>query len=145
MVSFYKFRGFSPIMTFPTFVKHYLPWFYKNEFWFFRPQSDFIYDNNDNLLVDFLGRMEQLDDDFAVIANKLDIPFKRLPKSNTSELKGVISRKTAYVLRKHPSVLFHLSLNNEIPRDYKELYTPEALAIVNDLYARDIELLGYSY
>ena len=145
MVSFYKFRGFSPLVSFPTFVKHYLPKYFKDEFWFFRNQADFIYDNNDRLIVDFLGKMERLDDDFSIIANKLDIPFTRLPKSNTSELKGFFSKKSANVILKHPDILFRLKLNSELKRDYRELYTPEALAIVNDLYARDIELLGYSY
>jgi len=145
VVSFYKFRGFSSLVSFTTFVKDYLPLYFKNEFWFFRNQADFIYNDQDELLVDYLGKMEQLDSDFAYIANSLDIPFKKLPRSNTSEAKGLFSKKSARLLLKYPSILFKMSLNNEINKDYHYMYTPETLAIVNDLYARDVALLGYSY
>ena len=50
----------------------------------FRPQSDFIFDEQDHLMVDFLGRFERLAEDYAVLADRLG-RGSQLPVLNSSQ------------------------------------------------------------
>ena len=81
----------------------------------FKPQYEFLYDTNNNLLVNHLAYFETINDDFTFITNKL--------KLNAS-------------LGKH----------NANPGDsYRDIYTEESIAIVKDIYAKDINLFGYEF
>jgi hypothetical protein len=79
----------------------------------FWEQSSFIFDQKDNLKVDFLGRVETIEEDFAAILKRLSIP--------------------------PPKKLAHL---NSSPSDVVPL-TSEIINQVNRLYPRDAQLLGY--
>jgi hypothetical protein len=81
----------------------------------FVPQYKFLCDNNYNILVDFIGKYEKLEEDFSVIANKININTK-LNKYNES---------------KH--------------RFYKKYYDVETINIVEEIYYKDIELFNYSF
>jgi len=50
--------------------------------WFVGPQSDFIYDEDGRLLVDFVGRFERLQADFDVICRRLGMSPEPLPHVN---------------------------------------------------------------
>jgi len=145
VVSFYKFRGFNNLVSFNHFVNRYLPEYFEKEYWFFRPQTDFIFDDNENLVVDFVGRFESLDKDFNSIAEKMNIPFSKLPFDNVSEGKKIISRKSFNLIKKHPEALSHLNFMNTENKDYKELYNSTSKEIVEKLYERDMDLLKYKY
>lgn len=79
----------------------------------FRPQHTFFCDAHGQAQVDFVGRFERLEQDFAVVAERLGCS-RPLARVNASE-RG----------------------------DYRRYYTPEMRRIVAEVYARDIELLGY--
>jgi len=81
-------------------------------------QSKFILDKNKNLLVNEIIRFENLDSDFKKIAAKLRLK-KGLPHANKSK--------------------------NIEERGYQEVYCKESKKIIADLYADDIELLGYRF
>lgn len=145
MVSFYKFRGFSSLVTFNTFVRYYLPEYIEKEHWFFRPQTDFIYDTNEKLAVDFVGRMEQLNTDFEQVANRLNIPFTELPRSNHSEEKGLLSRKSFNLFKKHPGIVSRLNFESQNLKDYRALYSSESKKTVQKYYEKDTDLLNYIF
>ncbi|MFT4697413.1 MAG: hypothetical protein ACI9SJ_000536 [Flavobacteriaceae bacterium] len=144
MVSFYKFRGYSSIITFENFIHHYLPYCFEKQHWFFRPQTDFICDDNQKFLTDYIAKMEQLDKDFPVIAKKLNLANEILPKSNHSIERGFASRKSLNIIKEHPSILKYLSFNNKI-YNYKDAYSESSLKIVASYYEKDIDLLKYAY
>lgn len=81
----------------------------------FRSQHLYLTDESGNILVDFIGRFEQLDNDFKFISEKLkvriDLPHIRRGK----------------------------------PRNYKDYYTTRAARMVERRYERDIEMFGYTY
>jgi hypothetical protein len=80
----------------------------------FWEQSNFIFDQKDNLMVDFLGRVETLNESLEVILERLQIS----PQKAVSHLNR--SQDSALVL------------------------TPEITGRVNQLYSRDTRLLGYA-
>jgi len=80
-----------------------------------RLQKDFIYSKNGELLVDFVGRYENLDDDFCTICDHIGIST-RLP---------------------------HLNVYKEKP--YQLYYTPETNELVTKAFAEDFEIFGYKF
>jgi hypothetical protein len=81
----------------------------------FRPQIDFITDANGHMAMDYLGRIERLDTDFAIICQKLGLGAL-LPRLNEGE-------------KDH----------------YSKAYSAEMIEIVGKSYRRDIGLLNYSF
>ena len=80
----------------------------------FKPQYLFVCDNESNIIVDFIGKYENLENDFNKVIKKLGIETSLL-QENTSERK---SYETYY---------------NENTRD-----------IVREIYQKDFELFGYA-
>ena len=87
-----------------------------------RYQYAFLADNNGEgpLLVDFVGKFEDMQQDFDEICDIIEIPREKLPHLN----KGMRSKR-----KKH----------------YSEFYTEESKELVRKLYRKDIEFFGYEY
>lgn len=81
----------------------------------FRPQYQWVGDDN-KVMVDFVGRFENLQEDFNVICNKIGIPQRRLPHTNKSTHKR-----------------------------YADYYDEETRGIVAKKYAKDIEYFKYKF
>jgi hypothetical protein len=80
------------------------------------PQYKFIYDTKETLHADFIGKFENLQEDFNKVCEKLGIEKRILPHS----------KKT-----KH--------------KNYEEYYDNETREIVEEKYRKDIELFGYEF
>lgn len=78
-------------------------------------QKDFVTDEKGNVIIDFIGRFENMEDDFEKICNKIGFTSK-LKKTNKSSHK-----------------------------DYKYYYDEKLKKIVHELYKDDIELFNYSF
>jgi len=79
-------------------------------------QLDYVTDENGNLLVDFIGRLENFDDDVHEVFNKIGVPLERVPHKNRS---------------RH--------------QHYSTFYTPDTEMIVRERFKRDIEYFGYEF
>jgi hypothetical protein len=77
--------------------------------------SAFLCDENGKELVDFVGRYENMEEDFASVCRKIGIDIA-LPHVNRSE-----------------------------HAHYRDYYTAETKAIVSRLFARDIERFHYTF
>ncbi len=83
----------------------------------FRSQSDYVTSSPGRIAVDFVGRYETLNDDFAHVAHRIGLPPDiRLPRLQTA------------------------------PRlNHAHFYTAETRGIVATRYANDIELFEYQF
>ena len=124
MVSAWKCQWVScnQYKTFKDFILYFLP--ESNSITFFRwshvmPFTDTrmkLFNSNGNQLIDFIGKVENLQEDFNIICDKIGIPQQQLPHKNKTK-------------HKH----------------YMEYYDDETREIVAQKYARDIEYFGYKF
>lgn len=130
VVSFYHYLGYATKMSFDSFVLEQLDELFSTPKldWFVAPSSDFIYSNNDELLVDFVGRFECYQHDFGVLASKLKTTQVNLPIINSSS-----ATQSA------------LSSSYQPKPSYQSYYSLECRDKVALLYKRDVEILGYSF
>jgi len=80
-----------------------------------QPQAQILCDENGACGVDFLGRFDRLDQDFAVVAERLGVTV-RLERHNSSSHE-----------------------------DYRKHYNDRSRRLVAELYREDIEAFGYEF
>ena len=81
----------------------------------FIPQHEYLCDNKGNILVDFIGRFENLDKDILLLSKKL----------------------------KKDINLSHHNFNRKL--DYKKVYTDEMISKVHQIYKKDIDIFKYNF
>ncbi|MEJ7814602.1 MAG: sulfotransferase family 2 domain-containing protein [Rubrobacter sp.] len=79
-------------------------------------QLDYVMDEHGNLLVDFIGRLENLDEDIQEVFRRIGLELETVPHHNRSG-----------------------------HRHYSTFYTPETEMIVRERFNRDIEYFGYEF
>ncbi len=92
---------------------HYLDWRLNNDLRF---QHEFLLDEDGTMLMDYVGRLETINDDMAHICQTLNIPTIQLPHVNKSQ-----------------------------HNDYRSYYTDTTRERVAQAFKRDIELFGYDF
>jgi len=80
------------------------------------PQLSWVQDKNKKIIVDFIGRFEKLEEDYATVCNKIGIPVPKLPHANKSQ-------------HKH----------------YTEYYDDETREIITEAYKEDVEYFDYEF
>ena len=76
----------------------------------------FLVDKKGNILVDYVGRFEQLSEDFSNICQRIGIEHDTLPRRNISQRS-----------------------------DHREYYTPDLIDKVGRHWAEDIERFNYTF
>ncbi len=84
------------------------------------PQVMFLIDDNGDMLIDYIGRFENVDEDFKEIVNHLGLEDIHLPHSNKSGLEFVSN-------------------------DYRKFYDDETRELVRINHLFDLEFFGYEY
>lgn len=60
-----------------------------------RSQSEYLFDDNGNLLVDFVGKLENINEDYPLLANKINLPVN-INKLNESKHSAYTDVYTSY-------------------------------------------------
>ncbi len=151
MVSIYKYFGWDRYVEFKKFVvKKLTNKVWRDNYWFVRPQSDFVCNESGDIIVDFLGKFENLRADFNQVCQHLGLAPTELPyinKSKKQKLKPSLNPKKAF---NYAGWLYH---HRTIPRfktipsfsNYQDYYDDESRELVAQLYQKDIELFGYKF
>jgi hypothetical protein len=113
-------KNLSHLNSFEQFVMEWLDEQSMDSYWHFIPQYKFITSskNPNNIMADFVGRFENLDNDFKIVANRLG--FKNIS-------------------------LKYVNVNSEKGSTYLKDYSKEMIDKVADLYRQDIQLLNYKF
>ena len=80
-------------------------------------QSDYLVDLNGKIIVDFIGKYEQLQEDFDEVCRRIGITSKTLPHKRKATNRG----------------------------DYRQYYNDDTARLVADYFRRDIENFSYSF
>jgi len=98
------------------------------------PQYKFLYDQHENLLVDFIGRYENLTKDFGTVSELIMGQRLQLPHKNKTQMPSILN-------------LLKIFKNNSksTKPDYRKYYDAESIEIVAELYKEDISLFGYQF
>ena len=101
------------------------------------PQTQMLYDESGNLLVDFVGKFEHLQRDFDTVCKQLGFEDSQLPHINSSDKKSrEFRRKTRnFLYRNRESDL----------RKYVDFYDDETRTLVGRLYQADIDNFNYDF
>lgn len=135
LVSEYLYRKYNMQFSFKEFVMGGFPEpSLSNDYRHIMPQSDFLYDQEDSLLVDFVGKFERLQSDFDLVCQKIGIENSTLPHVNSTKAtkpKKIMGLFPAKDQKKKPH--------------YTEYYDVETKEAVAEIYKRDIELFDYKF
>lgn len=112
-----RFEAFRPGMSFDRFVRAVASIPDEEADPHFRSQSCFVTNRSGEIAVDFAGRFESLEVEFAEIGERLGIPAMNLPRLQAAPVR----------------------------RDYRGYYTTTTRKIVAGRFGNDIELFEYRY
>ncbi|CCQ10311.1 hypothetical protein PALB_11760 [Pseudoalteromonas luteoviolacea B = ATCC 29581] len=107
------------------------------------PQSNFLYSPDGTCLVDFIGRFENLSEDFAIVAEKIGLSSMVLPHKNNTEQLG--SKAILKRLLKPLQPRFLAPKKAAHGSDYRTAYDNETREWVAHFYAQDIERFNYQF
>ena len=138
LVSEYRYRNFLSHKNFKDFVMNKLPAPGRDDkYRHIMPQTEMLYDKAGNLLVDFVGKFERLQQDFDQVCKHLGFEDSSLPHVNSSDKK---SRE----LRRKVRNFLHRNDESELS-NYVDFYDTETRETVSKLYHADIENFGYNF
>jgi hypothetical protein len=111
----YSEQIISNYPTFEAFVKQWLTKENASSWIHFIPQYRWIVDKNDKIIIDYIGKVETIQEDYEYIRKKIGIGEN----------------------------LKHVNKGN--PKDYRQAYTEEMKHIVEEVYREDIDRFHYSF
>jgi hypothetical protein len=146
-VSIYKHLANSDEYDFKQFLfKKLSRTLWNKMHWFVRPQSDFIYAPNGELLIDFIGRFENIQGDFEYVCEQIGLQLIKVPHMNKSIRKKNEYSYNPKQLAKHFLQRVSLADRNKYKfESYVEFYDNESKELVAELYERDIVTFRYNF
>jgi hypothetical protein len=79
-------------------------------------QIDWITNKKGDIMVDYIIKLETINDDFKVVSDKIGLNLSEFPNLNKSEHKN-----------------------------YKEYYDKETITLVSEMFKKEIEILNYTF
>lgn len=138
LVSEYRYRNYLSHRSFKDFVMNKLPvrgW--NDQYRHIMSQTEMLYNKDGELLVDFVGKFERLEQDFKQVCEHLGFDDYQLPHINSSNKK---SRE----LRRRARNMLYRNKESKLYK-YTEFYDAETRACVHDIYQQDIRNFDYTF
>lgn len=154
-LSMYRYNRAFYRQSFHDYVSEFLPARIAGpDNWFHRPQVDFLCNERGEFLVDFIGRFEALERDFAEVAARLSIAFDHLPHVNKTLSNdhgaarlGPLGRIRMALRERRRAKRRRQRLGHDgfrVPSLDEVLADAEVMKRLTDLYADDFIRLGYT-
>ncbi|MCP4111788.1 MAG: sulfotransferase family protein [Desulfobacteraceae bacterium] len=145
MVSIYKYLRFDKKCDFKTFLMgEFKNRIFEDKNWFVGPQSDFLYNDNGDLLVDYIGRFEDLQNSFDHVCKAIGLPPTQVPHINEAK-----DRRPDFSLKPRKLAKYYLQkmFAKTIPvyKTYQEYYDRTSMDFVAEIYSKDIDLFSYKF
>jgi hypothetical protein len=142
LVSVYRYLGLARDMPFKRFL---VEKFSGEEEWeprlFCVPQYDFLFNENNRQLVDYIGRFEDLQAGFDHVCASIGLSPITLPHANKSGSDhGVVS-----ALKQTARWISPLHRKYDEHDHYTKYYDNESIELVARIHSRDLEAFGYQY
>ncbi len=137
--SFYNFLGYARIISFRTFVKKVLPQKLKEDDFFFRSQYDYLFSKEGTLLVDYVGRLEQIKSDIEKVKDRSGLQGISLPHANKSKGEW---RRAVRLLLNNPSLAAQLNFFNN-KKSFEAIVDAELKSLIAEMYTKDFEAFDY--
>lgn len=141
--SIFRHFGLDEYVSFEYFLEYILKRdMWREQYWFVRPQCDFVLNANGELCVDFLGRFETLQEDFRHVAAVLGLETTVLPHVNRSGPRWQLRKLRAF--RRYPRfVRYWRQMFRAHTKGDRDRYSADALGIIGELYRCDIVQFDY--
>ena len=146
IVSAYLYRDLEHDKSFAQFVEAFLAYDdrFLNDTRHAMPQAEFLYDVEDRLLVDFVGRFETLATDFATATERMGLGRLELPHKNKSDNLSLFLRGPRSFATRMLKSTFR-SRKEDRRGHYSQYFTPALREKVGEFYERDVRLFGYTF
>lgn len=108
----------------------------------FLPQIQFIQDDTGNILVDFVGKFENLQQDFDHVSDRVGLPRTRLPHANKT-LASTSAPGAANPLKNALKAFLSRKRRRRLRAQFMDYFDADALELANALYADDFKAFGY--
>lgn len=144
-VSFYKYLRYQRYCDFNYFVKRILcQTLVRDQKWFYGPQADFFLNEDGNVVVDYIGRFETLEEDFQTVRQMFNLPLADLPHVNKSRSEAWLP---VFSVKNVPYFAFYWLTGKRIRNaaDYRDFYDEESKRVVARIYEKDIDFLKYTF
>lgn len=148
MVSFYRYHRHGNYHDFKTFLlgefRHSI---FEQNIWFYSPQREMLCNADGEIIVDYVGCFETLQEDFDHVCRKIGLPLAPVPHINSAVARENGNRPSPKKLRGKVKRLLRWRPNRHPPRydRYQEYYDQDCVDYVAEIYAADIELFGYTF
>lgn len=143
--SFYTYFCYNYLISFEKFVCLYLK---KNledtqKHYFYKPMHEYLYEG-DNLLVDYVGKLENINEDIQVVFEKANVKNRSLPHKNKSKnIRFKLKvRRVVDILKKHPSILLQITFSK---KKKEKAFNDEMKKVIKELYFQDFDSFKYEF
>ena len=140
VLSLYHYLGYSRIISMEKYVEKVLAKKVSENHFFYQSQYEYLFSDSGQLLVDFVGKLEQISADIKVVLNKTGLAGKQLPHVNKSE-KGLKRGLTS--LLTNPSLLVHFRFGKLLSKKKVKTLSEREKEMIYQLYAKDFEHFDY--
>jgi hypothetical protein len=144
LFSSYSYRKYNQYMSFDTFILKKIPILltHRNTAYFYRTQYDYLYEEGE-VLVDFVGKFERLNEDIKVVLNKLDLNHFALEHLNKSKTDKNNLKQLLHIYLKKYFIDFNLLRYTISKKD--NILSKKSKEFINEFYCKDFESFDYEF